>query len=120
MPMGRPALRAVERYLQGVRPSLVRPASGDALFLNQRGGSLSRMAVWNVVKAAAARAGIRRNISPHTLRHSCATHLLEGGADLATVQELLGHADIATTQIYTHLDRSYLREAHRRFHPRNQ
>jgi integrase/recombinase XerD len=76
------------------------------------------MTVWSVVRSAATRAGIPGKVSPHTLRHTFATHLLEGGADLASVQELLGHADISTTQIYTHVDREYLREVHRRFHPR--
>ena len=120
VPMGRAAVAALGRYLESVRPGLATGKSGDAVFLNQRGGRLSRMSVWTVVTTAATRAGIQRKVSPHTLRHSCATHLLEGGADLATVQEFLGHADIATTQIYTHLDREYLREAHRRFHPRNR
>ena len=120
VPVGEVALRAVERYLRGVRPGLSRGAGKAALFLNQRGTRLGRMSVWTIVSRAAKRAGISRRISPHTLRHSCATHLLEGGADLAAVQELLGHADISTTQIYTHLDREYLRETHRRFHPRNR
>ncbi|MGI9626582.1 MAG: tyrosine recombinase, partial [Longimicrobiales bacterium] len=120
VPMGTHAVRALTRYLDQVRGTLLKARSGGALFLNQRGGRLSRMAVWNLVSSASERAGIKRKISPHTLRHSCATHLLEGGADLATVQELLGHADIATTQIYTHLDREYLRETHLKFHPRNQ
>ncbi|MDH3222941.1 MAG: site-specific tyrosine recombinase XerD [Gemmatimonadota bacterium] len=120
VPTGGAAVRALERYLGVVRPALAGPRSGNAVFLNRQGGGLSRMSVWTIVRSAAKRAGITRPVSPHTLRHSCATHLLEGGADLATVQEFLGHADIATTQIYTHLDREYLREAHRRFHPRNR
>ena len=120
VPTGRTAVVALNRYLTTVRPELARSGSGDAVFLNRRGRKLSRMSVWTIVRNAALRAGITRKVSPHTLRHSCATHLLEGGADLATVQEFLGHADISTTQIYTHLDREYLREAHRRFHPRNQ
>ena len=120
VPTGGAAVSALSRYLSTVRPELAGSASGDAVFLNQKGGRLSRMSVWTIVRDAARRAGIERKVSPHTLRHSCATHLLEGGADLATVQEFLGHADISTTQIYTHLDREYLREAHRRFHPRNQ
>ncbi|MYI67058.1 MAG: tyrosine-type recombinase/integrase, partial [Gemmatimonadetes bacterium] len=88
--------------------------------LNQRGTRLGRMTVWTIVSRAAARAGIDRRISPHTLRHTCATHMLEGGADLVAVQEMLGHADISTTQIYTHLNREYLRETHRLFHPRSK
>ena len=122
VPVGKAALKAVERYLAAVRPALDRGAGrGEgAMFLNQRGTRLGRMTVWTIVSRAAARAGIERRISPHTLRHSCATHMLEGGADLIAVQEMLGHADISTTQIYTHLDREYLRETHRRFHPRSE
>ena len=89
------------------------------MFLNARGGPLGRTTVWSLVKDSARRAGIPRAVSPHTLRHTFATHLLEGGADLAAVQELLGHADIGTTQIYTHVDREYLRDVHRRYHPRS-
>jgi integrase/recombinase XerD len=130
VPMGGPAMRALDRYLRDVRPVLDRAPSSSSgkgkgtgkgkgrVFLNARGGPLSRQAVWTIVRAACKRAGIARRVSPHTLRHSFATHLLEGGADLAAVQELLGHADIATTQIYTHLDREHLRDVHRRFHPR--
>jgi integrase/recombinase XerD len=122
VPMGGPAVRALDRYLRDVRPALDRgPREGKGkgrVFLNARGGPLSRQAVWAIVRASCARAGIPRRVSPHTLRHSFATHLLEGGADLAAVQELLGHADIATTQIYTHLDREHLRDVHRRYHPR--
>ncbi len=120
VPVGEPALRALGRYLREVRPTLDR-AQGKGkgrVFLNTRGTPLSRVAVWTLVKNSARRAGITRKVSPHTLRHTFATHLLEGGADLAAVQELLGHADIATTQIYTHVDREYLREVHRRYHPR--
>ncbi len=121
VPVGQAALRAVERYLAAVRPELDRGAgkAKGAMFLNQRGTPLGRMTVWTIVSHAAGRAGIERRISPHTLRHSCATHMLEGGADLVAVQEMLGHADISTTQIYTHLDREYLRETHRRYHPRS-
>jgi integrase/recombinase XerD len=118
VPFGTAAARALERYLREVRPGLDRGGSKGAVFLNQRGTGLSRMAIWNVVKDAADRSGLEKKVSPHTLRHSFATHLLEGGADLAVVQELLGHADISTTQIYTHLDREYLQDVHRRFHPR--
>jgi len=119
VPVGTLALDVAGRYLAGVRPRLDRGKGKGAVFLNQRGTPLTRMTVWTIVSRAARRAGIERRISPHTLRHSCATHLLEGGADLAAVQELLGHADISTTQVYTHLDREYLRATHRRFHPRS-
>ncbi len=120
VPVGAVALGVVRRYLDSLRPRLDRGRAAGAFFLNQRGSRLSRMSIWTIVRRAAGRAGIDRGISPHTLRHSCATHLLEGGADLAAVQELLGHADISTTQIYTHLDREYLRETHRRYHPRSR
>ncbi len=119
VPVGAPALRAMGRYLREVRPSLIRRARPtDRIFLNARGRPLTRMAVWGLVKTCARRAGIVKKVSPHTLRHTFATHLLEGGADLVAVQQLLGHADISTTQIYTHVDREYLREVHRKFHPR--
>jgi len=118
VPTGGPALRALGRYLSGVRPGLDRGKGEGRIFLNARGTPLSRVSVWTLVKESAERAGIGKDVSPHTLRHSFATHLLEGGADLAAVQELLGHADISTTQIYTHVDREYLREVHRSFHPR--
>ena len=118
VPLGGAAAEAAGRYLREVRPALDRGEGKGVLFLNRRGRPLTRMAIWSLVRGAARRAGIRRKVSPHTLRHSFATHLLEGGADLTVVQELLGHADISTTQIYTHLDREYLHDVHRRFHPR--
>lgn len=118
VPLGGPARRALERYLRDVRPRLDAGAGRGVVFLNHRGKPLTRMAIWNLVKSNAQAAGISRKVSPHTLRHTFATHLLEGGADLAAVQELLGHADISTTQIYTHVDREYIREVHRTFHPR--
>ncbi len=118
VPVGGPARRALERYLRDVRPGLESGRGEGHVFLSQRGRPLSRMTVWSVVRAAAEAAGVDERVSPHTLRHTFATHLLEGGADLAAVQELLGHADISTTQIYTHLDREYLREVHRKHHPR--
>lgn len=119
VPLGGAARRALEVYLRELRPRLDRGRGKGVVFLNARGGPLSRMSVWTVVKTAAERAGITKKVSPHTLRHSFATHLLEGGADLTVVQELLGHADISTTQIYTHVDREYLRDVHRSFHPRS-
>ena len=118
VPVGTPAVRALERYLRDVRPELDRGQGAGRVFLNARGRPIRRESIWAVVKTSARRAGITRTVSPHTLRHTFATHLVEGGADLAAVQELLGHADISTTQIYTHLDRTYLRDMHRKYHPR--
>ena len=119
VPLGRPACAALSRYLHEVRPALEKGKGRGYVFLNQRGRPLSRTAVWNIVKAAARLAGIEGSVSPHVLRHTYATHLLEGGADLVAVQELLGHADISTTQIYMHLDLQYLRDVHRKYHPRS-
>jgi len=119
IPLGGPACVALSRYLREVRPALEKGKGGGYVFLNQRGRPLSRTAIWKIVKAAARSAGIEGNVSPHVLRHTFATHLLEGGADLVAVQELLGHADISTTQIYTHLDLEYLRDVHRKYHPRS-
>jgi integrase/recombinase XerD len=119
VPVGRSAVQALLVYLHEVRPGLVRGAAEGAVFLNRRGTPLSRMGVWKILRRAVDRAGLKKRVTPHTLRHSFATHLLEGGADLAAVQEMLGHADIATTQIYTHVDREYLRDVHRRYHPRS-
>jgi integrase/recombinase XerD len=118
VPVGQTAAAVVRRYLSDVRPGLDSGQGSGVLFLNRRGRPLTRAAVWTLVKRAAERAGVEKVVSPHTLRHTFATHLLEGGADLAAVQELLGHADISTTQIYTHVDREYLHDVHRRFHPR--
>lgn len=120
VPVGRVACDVLGRYLDAVRPQLDKGRGRGAVFLNQRGGPLTRASVWTIVRRAAARAGIQRKVSPHTLRHTCATHLLEGGADLAVVQEMLGHASIATTQIYTHLDREHLRRIHKQHHPRGR
>jgi integrase/recombinase XerD len=119
VPIGMPAIRALDRYLRDVRPELDRGKGGGRVFLNARGRPIRRESIWAVVKASASRSGIAKRVSPHTLRHTFATHLVDGGADLAAVQELLGHADISTTQIYTHLDRRYLREVHRKYHPRS-
>ncbi len=118
VPIGREAKTSVTRYLKEGRPQLERAGSGQSVFLNQRGGRITRMGVWKLLRQHARSAGIEKDVSPHILRHTFATHLLEGGADLRAVQEMLGHADISTTQIYTHVDREYLKEVHRTFHPR--
>lgn len=118
VPLGNRAIDAVQRYLREQRPRLDRGQSQGVVFLNHRGRPLSRMGAWRIVRTYVEKAGIARRVTPHTFRHTFATHLLEGGADLASVQEMLGHADIATTQIYTHLDRSHLKEVHRTYHPR--
>lgn len=118
VPIGRSAIGAVAIYLRELRPRLEKGAGKGVLFLNARGAPLSRMGAWKILRGHVERAGIDKHVSPHTLRHSFATHLLEGGADLRAVQEMLGHVDIATTQIYTHVDREYLRQVHRSFHPR--
>lgn len=118
VPVGRSAIGALGMYLRELRPRLERGKGRGKLFLNARGGPLSRMGAWQILRKYVDLAGITKHVSPHTLRHSFATHLLEGGADLRAVQEMLGHVDIATTQIYTHVDREYLRSVHRQFHPR--
>ena len=118
VPVGQPALEALASWLERGRRQLLGQRAGRAVFLNARGGRLSRVSIWNLLKRSALEAGLAQSISPHTLRHSYATHLLEGGCDLRIVQELLGHADIATTEIYTHVDRSFLWEAYRGAHPR--
>lgn len=118
VPIGSEAVAWVNRYLTGAREELSRPGSGNTVFLNFRGGAMSRMGVWKILRRYVQNAGIRKPVSPHTMRHSFATHLLEGGADLRAVQEMLGHVDISTTQIYTHVDREFLKEVHRSFHPR--
>jgi integrase/recombinase XerD len=118
VPVGRAARQALDVYLREVRPRLARGSADGVVFLNANGKPLSRMGVWKILRKHVTAAGIEKRVTPHTLRHSFATHLLEGGADLAAVQEMLGHADISTTQIYTHIDREYLRDVHRRYHPR--
>jgi integrase/recombinase XerD len=118
VPIGRRAVGALSLYLREVRPRLEKGHGEGCVFLNARGRPLTRMGVWKILRQHVQEAGIEKHVSPHTLRHSFATHLLEGGADLVAVQEMLGHADIATTQIYTHIDRRYLAEVHRSFHPR--
>ena len=120
VPIGRSAMSAAVIYLRELRPRLDRGAgkSKGTLFLNARGEPLSRMGAWKILRKYVSRSGISKRVSPHTLRHSFATHLLEGGADLRAVQEMLGHSDITTTQIYTHVDREYLRKVHKKYHPR--
>ncbi len=118
VPIGRRAIGALASYVRELRPRLEQGEGRGALFLNARGQPLTRMGAWKILQKYVARAGIEKHVSPHTLRHSFATHLLEGGADLRAVQEMLGHADISTTQIYTHVDREYLRTVHRQYHPR--
>ena len=118
VPVGRRALGAVALYARQIRPTLDRGHGRGVLFLNARGTPLSRVGAWGVIKASARRAGLAKRVTPHTLRHTFATHLLEGGADLRAVQEMLGHVDLATTQLYTHVDREYLRTVHKSYHPR--
>lgn len=118
VPIGRSALEYLSKYIKEARSLLGKQQGGDYIFLNARGTKLTRMSVWNIVKKYCLLAGIKKEIHPHTLRHTFATHLLEGGADVRVIQEMLGHSDISTTQIYTHLDRSLLKETYLQFHPR--
>jgi integrase/recombinase XerD len=118
IPVGAPAIRSLERYIAEARPEFLSESPSPFIFLNYRGGPISRVSFWKMLKKYAAMAGLPADVTPHTLRHSFATHLIEGGADLRVVQELLGHSSIATTQIYTLLDIDYLLEVHRTFHPR--
>ncbi|KJS18507.1 MAG: recombinase XerD [Peptococcaceae bacterium BRH_c4b] len=118
VPMGRVAANSVQEYLSGARGRLTRGKATPALFINRLGSRLTRQGFWKIIKNYARRGGIRKDITPHTLRHSFATHMLENGADLRSLQELLGHADITTTQIYTHLTKSRLKEVYRQSHPR--
>ncbi len=118
VPIGKPAMRALERYIQEQRPGLVKLENpSQAIFLSRRGAPLDRIQVWKIIKHYARMAGMN-DVHPHTLRHTFATHLLSGGADLRVVQELLGHANITTTQIYTHVDQARLKSIHSKFHPR--
>jgi integrase/recombinase XerD len=118
VPIGRSAIGAVAVYLRELRPRLEQGEGKGVLLLNARGAPLTRMGAWKILRKYVDACGIKKRVSPHTLRHSFATHLLEGGADLRAVQEMLGHADISTTQIYTHVDREYLRSVHKQYHPR--
>ena len=120
VPVGREALKHLNFYISSVRAHLdIKPGAEDIVFLSKNGRPLSRITVFTTLKDLAEQAGLRKTISPHTLRHSFATHLIEGGADLRAVQEMLGHASITTTEIYTHLDRDYLRQVITEFHPRS-
>lgn len=119
IPVGSSAIEWVENYLKKSRPLLAKKMkSENYVFLNLRGTKLSRMGVWKIIDYYVKEAGIKKDVHPHTFRHSFATHLLEGGADLRAVQEMLGHADISTTQIYTHIDRDYIKQIHKQYHPR--
>ena len=118
VPVGRTACEALAAYLSAERPQLVKHSSGSEIFLSARGTKLTTVRIWQIVKKHARRAGLEKNIYPHLLRHSFATHLLGNGADLRIIQEMLGHADISTTQVYTHVDQQRLKAVHRRFHPR--
>lgn len=119
VPIGSKAIEALKTYISDVRPSFLEGRKdSNLLFLSRTGKPLRRENIWDIVKQCALKAGINKHVSPHTLRHSFATHLLEGGADLRSVQEMLGHVNITTTQIYTHIEKSHLKEIHRKFHPR--
>jgi integrase/recombinase XerD len=118
IPLGKVAIEYLNRYLMNGRPAFVRPASSEYLFLTSRGSKMSRVWFWKIIKKYTAKAGITKAITPHTLRHSFATHLLQGGADLRSIQEMLGHADIATTQVYTHVSQDKLKQVYRDTHPR--
>jgi len=119
VPIGRSAIKWTETYIKLSRPLLIKGIkSENYLYLNSRGTKLSRMGIWKIVDKYTKEADITKEVHPHTFRHSFATHLLEGGADLRAVQEMLGHADISTTQIYTHIDREYIKQEHKQYHPR--
>jgi integrase/recombinase XerD len=120
VPIGKEALKYLKIYLEEVRVHIsVKENSYSHVFLNRNGGKISRVMIFILIKALAAKIGLKKSISPHTFRHSFATHLIEGGADLRAVQEMLGHESITTTEIYTHLDRDYLRQVVQQFHPRS-
>jgi integrase/recombinase XerD len=119
VPVGRLAVAALQRYLEAGRPKLVTRRSPASVFLNQRGTPFASVTLWQRIKKRALRAGVQRRVTPHMLRHSFATHLLEHGADLRVIQELLGHANISATEVYTHVSGERLRDIHRRFHPRS-
>ena len=118
VPVGRKACKALASYLSMERPKLVKPRSCSEIFLSERGTKLTTARIWQIVKRISRHSGLEKNIYPHLLRHSFATHLLSNGADLRIIQEMLGHADISTTQVYTHVDQQRLKAVHRQFHPR--
>jgi integrase/recombinase XerD len=118
IPIGRKAKEAIERYSGRIRARLLKSNPPSVLFLSRLGRKISRQSIWKIVRHYAQKAKIRKTIKPHTIRHSFATHLLERGADLRSVQEMLGHSDISTTQIYTHVDRERLKMIHKTYHPR--
>ncbi|HQP05501.1 MAG TPA: site-specific tyrosine recombinase XerD [Smithellaceae bacterium] len=118
VPVGRTAYDAVRRYVDEARPKFVRSKTTEVLFLNRFGRAFTRQGLWKIIVGYAQKAGLQKNVHPHTFRHSFASHLLEGGADLRAVQVMLGHSDISTTQIYTHVTRERLKEIHRKYHPR--
>ena len=118
VPLGKAAKEALNRYIEKVRPKLIKSKQDSHVFISRLGKKISRMTFWKMIKTNAKKARIKKDVTPHTLRHSFATHLLERGADLRVVQELLGHADIATTQVYTHINKERLKSIHKQFHPR--
>jgi integrase/recombinase XerD len=119
IPIGSSAIKWVNNYIKNSRPLIMKISkSENHVFLNSRGSKISRMGIWKIIDRYVKEAGIKKEVHPHTFRHSFATHLLEGGADLRAVQKMLGHADISTTQIYTHIDRDYIKQVHKQFHPR--
>ncbi len=118
VPMSDESIRIIKKYLKDSRPFIIRNRTSEYLFISKKGSMLNRKSVWRLLKGYVDRASIEKNITPHTLRHSFATHLIENGADLKSVQELLGHMDISTTQVYTHLARKQLKEIHKKFHPK--
>jgi len=120
VPIGKKGIKAIKEYLKRSRPYIAKSDSEDIMFLNRWGKKLSRMGAWKIIKRYILQAGIKKRVTPHTIRHSFATHLLRAGADLRAVQEMLGHADISTTQVYTHIDRDFIKQEHRSYHPREK
>lgn len=118
VPLGKVALKFIDKYLDDARTKLLKEKQSERIFVAQGGKSLSRQTIWKMIKSMVKKTGVKKTVSPHTLRHSFATHILERGADLRSVQEMLGHASIITTQIYTHIDKLRFKEIHSRFHPR--